>query len=69
MQVVCRRSGNGRIGPPAGEGQDGPPYGFTSPPPGVVRGFPRDFLTAKNCKAVQNRQVESLILRASSDQM
>lgn len=57
MQVVCRRLGYGRIGPPAQEGKDGPLYGFTSLPPWVVRGFPRDFLTAKNCKAVQNRQV------------
>ena len=69
MQVACRRPGYGRTGPPAGEGQDGPQYGFTSHPPGVVRGFPRDSLTAKNCKAVQNRQVESLILGGASDQM
>lgn len=69
MQVACRRSGYGRIGPPAGEGQDGPPYGFTSLPPGVVRGFPRDSPTAKICNAMQNRQAESLILRGNSDQM
>ena len=69
MQVACRRSGYGRTGPPAEEGQDGPLYGFTSYPLRMVRGFPRDFLTAKNCKAVQNRQAESLILGGASDQM
>jgi hypothetical protein len=69
MQVACRRVRNGRIGPPKEEWQAGSPYSFTSRPREAVRGFPRDSLTAKNCKAMQNRQVESLILRDASDQM
>ena len=69
MQVACRRWRNGRMRPPTKKGQDGPQYGFTSLPPPPVRGFPRDFLTAKICNAMQNRQARSLILRGNSDQM
>lgn len=54
MQVVCRRLGGGRVGPPAEEGQDGPLYGFTSSPWGRFAGSWGDFPTAKNCKAVQS---------------
>lgn len=54
MQVVCRRPGDGRIGPPAEEGQDGPLYGFTSSSEKRFAGSRGDFPTAKNCKAVQS---------------
>ena len=69
MQVVCRRPGDGRIGPPAEEGQDGPLYGFTSHPPGVVRGFPGVFFDCQKLQSRTIRQVASLILRGGSDQM
>lgn len=69
MQVVCRRSGDGRIGPPEWRGQDGPPYGFTSLPPGVVRGFPGVFSDCQKLQSRTIRQVASLILGGASDQM